>query len=305
MPTYRVCELARKRVTVALSGDGGDENFAGYRRYRWHTYEERLRGLVPGALRRPVFGLAGHLYPKADWAPKVLRAKATLQSLARGSVEGYFHSVSVLGDPLRSRLFSRRFRQDLGGYSAIEVLERHAANAPRHPLSMVQYLDLKTYLPGDILTKVDRASMAHALEVRVPLLDHEFVEWASGLPPELKLRGREGKYVLKQALSDHLPRDILYRPKMGFSVPLAEWFRGPLRERVRDSVLGPTLQESGIFDMKFLRRLVDQHQSGRWDHSAALWSVLMFEAFYRRSVRGEGETAGGPDAPATAVRRAV
>ncbi|MGA7799192.1 MAG: XrtA/PEP-CTERM system amidotransferase [Gammaproteobacteria bacterium] len=301
IPTYRVCELARKRVTVALSGDGGDENFAGYRRYRWHTYEERLRSWLPGGLRRPLFGAAARLYPKADWAPKVLRAKSTLQSLARSSIEGYFHSVSVLGDPLRSRLFSPAFRRTLAGHHAIDVLMRHAASAPQDALSLVQYLDFKTYLPGDILTKVDRASMAHSLEVRVPILDHQFVEWVAQLPPEMKLDGREGKAVFKSALRKCLPDDILYRPKMGFAVPLAAWFRGALRARVRDAILGPTLTQTGMFDMQFLRKLVDQHQSGRNDHSAALWALLMFEAFYRRSVAGPVAEAGRRPMAASAV----
>ena len=281
MPTYRVCQLARKNVTVALSGDGGDENLAGYRRYRWHTYEEKMRSMLPLAVRKPLFGMLGKAYPKADWAPKVLRAKSTFEALARDSVEGYFHSVSLLGDDMRKRLFSSTFQKRLNGYSAVEVLRGHAKNAPDHPLSKVQYLDMKTYLVGDILTKVDRASMAHALEVRVPLLDHKLVEWMSGLPPELKLHGREGKYIFKKALQPYLPDDILYRPKMGFAVPLASWFRGPLRQRLRDAVLGNVLAESGLFNLDFLREMVDQHQSGRRDYSAPLWSLLMFESFMR------------------------
>jgi asparagine synthase (glutamine-hydrolysing) len=284
LPTYRVCELARRQVTVAMSGDGGDENLAGYRRYRWHTYEERVRSLLPLALRRPLFGLLGRVYPKLDWAPKVLRAKSTLQALARDSVEGYFHSVSILGDPLRARLFSPSFRRELAGQAAVDVMRRHAAQAPTDdPLSLVQYLDFKTYLVGDICTKVDRASMAHALEVRSPFLDYELVEWLSSLPPGLKLHGREGKYLLKTAMEPHLPNDIMYRPKMGFAVPLASWFRGPLRERLREAVLGPRMLDSGYFEPRFLTTLVDDHQSGVNDHSAALWSLLMFEGFLRRA----------------------
>jgi asparagine synthase (glutamine-hydrolysing) len=283
MPTYRVCELARRKVTVALSGDGGDENLAGYRRYRWHTYEEKARSLLPLSMRRPLFGLLGSAYPKLDWAPKVLRGKSTFQALARDNVEGYFHSVSVLHDEMRERLFSDAFKRDLQGYRAIEVMRRHAERAPTdHPLSLVQYLDMKTYLVGDILTKVDRASMAHALEVRVPILDHELVEWMSSLPPDLKLRGREGKYLLKKAMEPHLPPEILYRPKMGFSVPLASWFRGPLRDRVREAVLGPALSDTGLFDRDYLGHLVKHHQSGVRDYSASLWSLLMFEAFLHR-----------------------
>ncbi len=293
MPTYRVCQLARRQVTVALSGDGGDENFAGYRRYRWHLYEERVRSLLPQAIRRPLFGFLGAVYPKADWAPKIFRAKSTFQALARDTLEGYFHSVSILADPLRARLFSPAFRRELQGYHAVEVLRRHARRSPTDDtLSRAQYLDIKTYLPGDILTKVDRASMAHSLEVRVPILDHEFVEWVSGLPADFKHREGEGKYIFKKALRPYLSDEILYRSKMGFTVPLAGWFRGPLRQRLRDALLGPVLADSGIFDRRYLEKLVDQHQSGARDHSAALWSLLMFEAFLRRPfLAGRAETA--------------
>ncbi|HMM46961.1 MAG TPA: amidotransferase 1, exosortase A system-associated [Thiobacillaceae bacterium] len=280
LPTYRVCELARKHVKVALSGDGGDEHFAGYRRYRWFRYEERMRAAMPLALRRPLFGLLGRLYPKADWAPKVLRAKTTFEALARDTVEGYFHGVSLLSDAQRRALFSPSFRRELQGYQAVEVLRRHATVAPTDdPLSLVQYLDVKTYLVGDILTKVDRASMAHALEVREPLLDHELMAWVSGLPPRLKLRGTEGKYLLKRAMEPYLPHDVLYRRKMGFSVPLAAWFRGPLAATIRNVVLGERLASTGLFNQGYLREVVDAHQAGHRDYSVILWTVLMFDAF--------------------------
>jgi asparagine synthase (glutamine-hydrolysing) len=282
IPTYRVCELARKRVTVALSGDGGDENFAGYRRYRYAMAEQRVRSVLPSSLRKPVFGFLGNVYPKADWAPRMFRAKTTFEALARDLVEGYFHGVSVMPDRVRAQLFSDGFKRSLQGYSAIEVMRGHAANSPTDdPLSLIQYVDMKTWLPGDILTKVDRASMAHALEVRVPLLDHEFVEWASGVPSSLKLRGQEGKYLLKKSLEPHLSHDVLYRDKMGFSIPLASWFRGPLRERVKQALLGPTLAGTGIFNMRFLQDMVEQHQSGRRDYTAPIYTVMMFEAFLR------------------------
>jgi asparagine synthase (glutamine-hydrolysing) len=288
IPTYRVCQLARKRVTVALSGDGGDENLAGYRRYRYAMAEDSVRSKVPPALRKLVFGPLGKYYPKADWAPRIFRAKTTFEALSRNLVEGYFHGVSIMSDGMRDQLFSDKFRTDLQGYRAIEVMQGHAANSPTDdPLSMIQYLDMKTYLPGDILTKVDRASMAHALEVRVPLLDHKLVEWISGLPPDMKLRGGEGKYVFKKSLEPYLSEEILYRKKMGFAVPLASWFRGPLAQRVRDSLLGPVLAETGIFNQQFLHELVEQHQSGRRDYSSSIWALLMFEAFLRKEIQGD------------------
>ncbi|MBS3963337.1 MAG: amidotransferase 1, exosortase A system-associated [Methylomonas sp.] len=284
LPTYRVCELARKQVTVVLSGDGGDENLAGYRRYRWHTYEERMRSLMPDALRVPLFSTLGRIYPKLDWAPKVLRAKTTLESIGRDALAGYFHSVSVLSNDMRQRLFSDQLKRELQGYQAVEVFRRYGKQAPEHPLSRVQYLDIKTYLAGDILTKVDRASMAHALEVRVPLLDHKLVEWMATLPPDLKLKGHEGKYVFKQALEPYLPNDILYRPKMGFAIPLSAWFRGPLKQRVQESLLRGQLQQTGWFNQGYLEHLVSQHQSGLRDYSASIWALLMFEAFLRTQV---------------------
>jgi asparagine synthase (glutamine-hydrolysing) len=297
LPTYRVCELARRHVTVALSGDGGDETFAGYRRYRLHLMEERMRGPVPLAVRRPVFGLLGRVYPKADWAPRVFRAKTTFEALARDSVSAYFHSVSILRDAMRRQLFSNAFRARIDGYSAAEVFHRHAARAGTDdPLALVQYLDLKTYLVGDINTKVDRASMAHALEVREPLMDHPLVEWMATLPASLKVRGQEGKVLLKKALEPQLPHELMYRPKMGFAVPLARWFRGPLRERVRGAVLGERLADTGLFNAGYLKRLIDDHQSGLRDHSAPLWTLLMFEAFMR--------TAGGAEATGMARRMA-
>jgi asparagine synthase (glutamine-hydrolysing) len=285
MPTYRVCELARKNVTVALSGDGGDENLAGYRRYRWHMNEERIRGVMPLSLRKPLFGFASRIYPKADWAPRVFRAKSTFQGMARDSVNAYFHTISIFTDEQRKSMFSPGFQSELQGYQGSEVLRKHAEQSPTdHPLSLVQYLDFKTYLPGDILTKVDRASMAHSLEVRVPLLDHKLVEWISSLPPELKLKGGSGKDIFKSALEPHLPKEILYRSKMGFAVPLSSWFRGPLRKRVQDALLGERLANTGLFNRTFLESMVKRHQSGTSDFSPHIWSLLMFEAFLAKSL---------------------
>ncbi|MEO9135370.1 MAG: asparagine synthase-related protein, partial [Casimicrobiaceae bacterium] len=292
IPTYRVCQLARRHVTVALSGDGGDENFGGYRRYRLHMAEEWMRRKMPLGLRRPMFGLLGQVYPKADWAPRYLRAKTTFEALGRNSVEGYFHGMSIFRDDMRRALFTPAFKAQLAGYNAIEVFNHHASLAQTDdPLALIQYLDLKTYLVGDINTKVDRASMAHSLEVREPLMDHPLVEWLASLPSSLKVRGQEGKWLLKKAMEPRLPQDVLYRPKMGFAVPLARWFRGPLRARIEDALSGDRLLATGIFNATYLRRLFDAHSSGARDYSAPIWSLLMFEAFLRNVVDRAGEPA--------------
>ena len=282
IPTYRVCQLARKHVTVALSGDGGDESFGGYRRYKLHLMEEKMRSALPLGLRRPVFGTLGKLYPKADWAPRVFRAKTTFEGIARTSVESYFHSMSFVRDPMRKQLFSDSLRSQLGGYSAINVFESHADKAGTDdPLALIQYIDTHTYLIGDINTKVDRASMAHSLEVREPLMDHKLVEWLATLPSNLKMRGNESKYLLKKSMEPKLPDDVLYRPKMGFAVPLARWFRGPLRQRVRNSLLEGRMADCGYFNHGAIQKIVEQHESGAHDHSTPIWTLLMYDAFLR------------------------
>lgn len=282
IPTYRVCQMARKHVTVALSGDGGDESMGGYRRYRMHLGEEAVRGRLPLALRRGMFGPLGRWYPKADWAPRSLRAKTTFQALAMDSVQAYCHSMSQLRGDERRALFSPAFLRSLGGYGALEVFRLYAGQAQTEdPLALIQYLDYKTWLVGDINTKVDRASMAHSLEVREPLMDHLLVEWLATLPSDFKIRAGQGKVIFKQAYEPLLPRDVLYRPKMGFSVPLAAWLRGPLKDRVRLALLGERMRDCGYFNPVTLRRLVDEHNSGLRDHATALWMLLMFEAFLR------------------------
>jgi asparagine synthase (glutamine-hydrolysing) len=284
IPTYRVCKLARRHVTVALSGDGGDEDFLGYRRYKLFAMEERFRSRLPLPLRQAVFGTLGKVYPKLDWAPRVLRGKTTFQALARDAVDAYLHGVGICSDETRRMLFSSSFRNSLQGYRANEVFHAHIKDKPfSDALSMVQYLDYKTYLPGDILTKVDRASMAHSLEVRTPFLDYEFVEWAARLPAGVKLKGSQGKHVLKEALRPVLPEQVLFRTKMGFGVPLDMWFRGSLRTHIGDVVKGERLADSGFFDADVLKRVVNEHHSGLRDHSSILWSLLMFDGFLRQT----------------------
>ena len=280
LPTSRVCAAARKHVTVALSGDGGDEVFAGYRRYKWHVAEDRVRGLLPDKFRQSLFGALASLYPDFGWAPRPLRAKHTLEELAQSPADAFFHSVAVTSDTMRRRIFSDRLTRELQGYEARSLIRQHMAMANTNdPLAQALYTDIKTYLPGDILTKVDRASMANSLEVRAPFLDHRFVEWAATLPSGLKLHRGTGKYILKRALEPVLPREILYRPKQGFSMPLARWFRGTLRTRLRNAIESPILHDTGYFRRAELERLVDDHENGRHDHSAVLWLMLVFESF--------------------------
>ena len=251
-------------MTVALSGDGGDESFGGYRRYWLHLMEEKMRSALPLGLRRPLFGTLGKLYPKADWAPRVFRAKTTFEGA--GPNLGRSLLPQHVGHPQRrcaANSSATPSKRSSAATARIEVFDRHAAKAGTDdPLALIQYLDLHTYLIGDINTKVDRASMAHSLEVREPLMDHPLVEWLATLPTSLKMRGSESKYLLKKAMEPHLPHDIMYRPKMGFAVPLARWFRGPLRQRVRDELLGGPMLETGWFNQDTIRQIVEQHESG-------------------------------------------
>lgn len=300
LPTYLVSGIARRRVTVSLSGDGGDEVFAGYRRHAFHRMEERVKAFLPERLRRPVFGTLAELYPKLDWAPRPLRAKATLEALADDAVGGYFRAVAVVPNSLRQGLYSADFKSLLGGYSAIEVMRGHAARVQtKDALSRALYLDLKIWLAGGMLVKVDRASMAHGLEVRAPFLDHTLVEWAATLPSSVKISGMEGKAVLKHAMEPYLPDDILYRPKQGFSLPLDAWLRGRLLQRVTDAIEGHRLQACGLFDRGALRTLLSEHVSGLTNHGRVLWAVLMFDAFLRHAAEARGAAALPMTAPAS------
>ena len=284
VPTYHVCKLARTRVTVALSGDAGDEMFAGYRRYYWHAAAERWRHLLPNAFRARAFGLLGDRYPKLDWAPRWLRAKYTFQELALDSAGGYFRTVCKIQDDLRNRLYAPEMRKELGERHPVDLIAAVMREADTDDaVAQAQFVDCHTYLPGDILTKVDRAAMAVSLEVRVPMLDHEFVSWAGGLPRDLKLRGMEGKYILKRALEPRVPHENLYRRKTGFATPLRDFFRGNDAQIARDAILSPEMADSGLFEHEALAGLLSSHQSGEHDHSKALWSLVMFDGFLKET----------------------
>jgi asparagine synthase (glutamine-hydrolysing) len=282
LPTLQLCQSTRQEVTVALSGDGGDEVFAGYRRYLWHMREEAVRRWLPTGVRKALFGLLGRLYPRLDSAPSFLRAKHTFQELALDDVDAYFLSVAITDDEERKTLLGDDVQAALGDYDPADILRAHwAAAKTDDPLKKAQYADLKTWLPGDILVKVDRASMAHSLEVRAPFLDRDFVTWGINLSTEEKLAGGEKKAVLKKALKGRVPDDVLYRPKQGFVPPLADWCRGPMVERLRHAIDDPLLSASGFVNVQTARQLLNDHIANKRDNSRVLWLILMFHGFLK------------------------
>ena len=278
LPTWRVCQLARESVTVALSGDGADEAFAGYRRQVFHAHEERVRGFIPQAVRAKLLAPLGRAYPQADWAPQMFRAKSTLLALAGSGAQGYARALSVVPPEQRIGLYSEDLFRQIGGYRAEDRLIALMEGAPaRSGLDAAQYADLKFWLPGDILTKVDRTSMAVSLEAREPLLDHRLVEFAAGLPEGLRVKGRQGKWLLKKAMERYLPREILYRPKQGFVTPIAQWLRGPLAGKARGIATSAALARTGWFDNTRLAAVAEEHIAGRADNSRLLWQLVMLD----------------------------
>src|SRR6266853_5817577 len=236
LPTYYVSRAARERVTVALSGDGGDEIFAGYqRRYGIHRLENRLRTMIPGPIRRGVLAPLARIYPRSDRIPRPLRLKLVMSNLGRSFERAYFRDMSLFLDEERQARCSSEFLDQVRQRDPFEAFSRHFDRVrDADPLSRVLYVDFKTWLANDILVKVDRMSMASSLEVRAPLLDHKIVEFAATLPPELKYRGRVSKFLLKRHLAPRLPGLDVNRPKQGFSLPLGAWLRGELRDTARD-----------------------------------------------------------------------
>ncbi len=287
VPTHRVSALARRHATVAISGDGGDEVFAGYRRYRWHSLVDAARGVLPASVRRRVVGPLARLYPKLDRAPQWLRAKHTLTELSLDSAIGYYRTIARVQDEQRRALFSAELDGALDGYDpSARIPALMEESGSDDPLVQAQYVDINTWLVGDILTKVDRASMANSLEVRAPLLDYELVEWGLSLPAALKLRGGTGKYVLKRALEPLLPKELLYRRKQGFAMSLGTLFRQE-QYRLRNRLDSALMLDSGLFDRGAIRRCLDEHATGQFDHSLVLWHLLVFEGFLASEIGGE------------------
>ncbi len=277
IPTYLVCRAARRHVTVALSGDGGDEIFAGYRRYRMFAAEEALRGLAPLALRRALFGSLGRLYPKLDWAPRPLRFKTTFQALGEDSAHAYARAVSTSLPDRAAAMLTNDFQASLGTYDAASVIAG-AIDNDLDPVTRAQAIDIETWLPGRMLTKVDRASMAHGLEVRAPFLDHRLAEWALSLPARFRATPAEGKRVLKAAVAGRVDQDILHAAKRGFAPPVADWLKDP-QGPVRRLSGSARWRESGVLDRTRVEKMVERHLSGAANYAQELWAVIMFDAF--------------------------
>ena len=285
VPTFFVSELARQKVTVAIAGDGGDEVFAGYEKYVTDHMENRLRSLFPGLIRKKVFPYLARFFSKRN-NPIARKGFSLLTSLSLEPAMGFYISNSQITDDTWNSLVNDDIKQALGNYhpSKITTDFYNACDAKDH-LSKILYADLKTYLPGCILVKVDRMSMANSLEVRAPILDHHIIEFAATLPPHLKFHNGEKKYLLKEAFKDILPDEILYRKKMGFSVPLAEWFRDEIKCLAERTLFNAKGGIKDYFNMDEVRRMWDTHQSGKRDHSMNLWCMLMFQMWWDKYMK--------------------
>ncbi|MDG2149090.1 MAG: asparagine synthase (glutamine-hydrolyzing) [Planctomycetota bacterium] len=280
-PTWLVCEAARRHVTVALSGDGGDENFAGYRRTKYDVLEERVRSSLPASLRRFGLGPLGRAWPRGRWVPRSLRAGTLLENLGDDWLDGYLRSLSRIPEKRARALIRPEMQADDPLRASVE---HHAARVETSdPLSRVQAMDFATWLTDDILVKVDRMSMAHSLEVRVPLLDTDFVEYAAGLPVESKLHEGEGKYLFKQSLRGRVPSSVLDRPKQGFHLPVGDWLAGPLAPILGEILADPSGPVFDLLDFKQASRSVNEHLSGKVDRTAEVWFVVVLDAFQRHA----------------------
>ena len=285
IPTWYVSQITRQQVTVALSGDGGDENFAGYtQRYLMNRFEHGIRIKIPELIRKTAVSFFAGIYPRIDALPRPLRLKRFLTNISLPLEQAYFRDMAFyFSEDEKNRLYGSEMKKAVKDYSAFDVLGYFfQQNTNPDPVSRTQYIDIKTYMTEDILVKVDRMSMAHSLEVRAPILDHVLMEFAAGLPSAMKLKGNESKYIFKKMNEKRLSHHILYRKKQGFSIPLAEWLRGGLKGFANDTLFG---EQSGIqylLDKKYVLGLWKSHQNGINDHSSKLWCMMMFELWRRQ-----------------------
>ncbi|MEK6643344.1 MAG: asparagine synthase (glutamine-hydrolyzing) [Planctomycetota bacterium] len=299
--TYTLSREARRIVTVALSGDGGDEVCAGYRRYRFDANEERVRRMLPSALRRRVFGTLGAVYPRGDGWPRMLRARATLRNLAVDGATGHGQSMSTMDAEDVCDLLSPEVAREVDAYDALDHVRNlyDRCDAPDH-VSKCQFVDMGLGLADGILTKVDRAGMAHGLEVRSPMLDYEWVQLAWRVPVAMRMTGG-GKGVLRRIVEGKLNKSTATRRKTGFEVPLNEWFKGPLRDRFQEEVLAPNAIVREWIDHDVTRRIWNEHLTGRKTHGPTLWKLVMLNSWSRMYLHGS-EACASPD---TAAHQAV
>jgi len=285
VPTYIVSKMAREHVTVVLSGDGGDELFAGYERYLVDRQRQKFER-VPGFFRRNLMLRASR------WLPRHVYGKNYLRNVSLEPGARYIDSISCFDDDKKQQLLSSDFQHRLARYNATEKFTRlFAAPGSSERLDHLLYLDSKTYLPGDIMTKVDRMSMAHSIEAREPLLDHKLIEFAQQIPALYKLRGSQTKSILKKAMRGIIPDEIIHRPKQGFGVPMQKWFKEDLREMVIDTLSDSRTRQRGYFDQRVVCAILREHLSGRRDNSRHLWSLLMLELWHRAFIDHQPEPA--------------
>ena len=289
VPTFFVSELARKAVTVALAGDGGDEMFAGYEKYSVDDIENKLRNKFPEAVRKSIFPSLGKFAGKIPGTVGK-KAKSLLTSLSHDPAMGFYITNSMMTDDMWQSLVKTEVTEQLGDYHPSQyTLEMYnKADGPDH-LSKILYTDIKTYMTGDILVKVDRMSMANSLEVRAPILDYQVAEFAATLPSSQKYRDGEKKYLLKEVFKPFIPDSLLYRKKMGFSTPLDEWFRGELKELFESILSNASYGVYDIFDRDSVIQVWQQHQNGTHQHGTVLWSMLMYQMWYNRYVNVDKE----------------
>jgi asparagine synthase (glutamine-hydrolysing) len=285
IPTYYVARETRKHVTVALNGDGGDECFGGYERYAGMRLAERYHK-VPAVLRRGLIEQAVEFVPEmGNYAKRVQTAKRFVRAAGLPKVERYFRWVSALQHEDKQELYSAEFSRDLERFDASDVLRPWFAKANGSGvLDATLLTDMMTYLPNDLLVKVDIASMAVSLEARSPFLDHHVIEFAASLPENLKVRGTTTKYLLKRMLKHLLPSENIERPKMGFGTPLGPWFRGQLQGFLRETLLSEKALKRNLFKPESVLRLVDLHTQGRRDIGAQLWTLSMLELWFQRFI---------------------
>jgi len=283
LPTYMVSKLAREYVTVVLSGDGGDELFAGYTRY---VSDKKKSGFE----NMPRFVRERLMKPLSESLPYGFKGKNYLRNISLEPIDRYIDSISHFTELKKSSLFTEKMKTNLNGngFNTGHKLFRSFAEKINtgNPVDPLLYLDSKTYLPGDILTKVDRMSMAVSLEARVPLLDQKLIDFVTRIPADLKLKGFETKYIFKRAVRSFVPDEILDRPKQGFGVPLQEWINKQLRERMRETLTEQRTQGRGLFEPKYVETLLEEHERGRRDNAWQLWMLLMLELWQRNFVDG-------------------